>query len=69
MGKNKQQSLTCKSITSKIKFYEGLLKKGKIKFGGSAWKRMESLKDKKLLSRLSQSSDFVKNKLKQANIL
>jgi hypothetical protein len=69
MKKKNEQILSCKSISSKIKFYEGLLKKGKIKFGGSAWKRMESLKDKKLLSRLSQSSDFVKNKLKQANIL
>ena len=69
MAKKKEQILSCKSISSKIKFYEGLLQKGTIKFGGSAWKRMESLKDKKLLSRLSQSSDFVKNKLKQANIL
>ena len=69
MKKKNEQILSCKSISSKIKFYEGLLKKGKIKFGGSAWKRMESLKDKKLLSRLSQSSEFVKNKLKQANIL
>tara|TARA_R110000796_G_scaffold19762_6_gene59273 strand:+ start:340 stop:549 length:210 start_codon:yes stop_codon:yes gene_type:complete len=69
MGKNKQQSLTCKSITSKIKFYEGLFKKGKIKFGGSAWRRLESLREKKILSRLSQSSVFVKNKLKEANSL
>ena len=30
---------------------------------------LESLKDKKLLSKLSQSSDFVKNKIKQANSL
>ena len=69
MAKKKEQILSCKSISSKIKFYEGLLQKGTIKFGGSAWKRMESLKDKRLLSKLSQSSDFVKNKIKQANSL
>ena len=50
MAKKQEQILSCKSISSKIKFYEGLLQKGTIKFGGSAWKRMESLKDKKLLS-------------------
>ena len=69
MKKKNEQILSCKSISSKIKFYEGLLQKGTIKFGGSAWERMESLKDKKLLSKLSQSSDFVKNKIKQANSL
>ena len=69
MSNINKRVLSCKSITSKIKFYEGLIKDGTIKIGGSAWKRMESLKDKKLLSRLSQSSVFVKNKLKEANSL
>ena len=69
MSKKKEQSLTCKSIKSKIKFYEGLLKKGKIKFGGSAWKRLKSLREKKILSKLSQGSKFVLNKIKEANSL
>ena len=69
MKKKNEQILSCKSISSKIKFYEGLFKKGKIKFGGSAWRRLESLREKKILSRLIQSSDFVKNKLKEANSL
>ena len=69
MAKKKEQILSCKSISSKIKFYEGLLQKGTIKFGGSAWKRMESLKDKKLLSKLSQNSDYVLAKMREANSL
>jgi|CoawatStandDraft_6_1074263.scaffolds.fasta_scaffold35908_5 hypothetical protein len=69
MSNINKRVLSCKSITSKIKFYEGLIKDGTIKIGGSAWKRMESLKDKKLLSRLSQNSDYVLAKTREANSL
>tara|TARA_B100000579_G_scaffold401902_1_gene384717 strand:- start:1066 stop:1266 length:201 start_codon:yes stop_codon:yes gene_type:complete len=50
--KVKESNFSCSSLSSQIKFYEGLYKKGAIKNGGSAHNRLKNLKAKQLLRRL-----------------